>query len=87
MSRDCFDRMCGEVECRTCVGPDEREEYYEWEADRLAPPEDEGIVHHLAKETSEEYIPGWISIEDCPKHGEYEESGFGCPHCEQEREE
>ena len=25
---DCYDRMCGEIECRTCTGPDERDEHH-----------------------------------------------------------
>ena len=25
---DCYDRMCGEIECGTCTGPDEREEHH-----------------------------------------------------------
>jgi hypothetical protein len=34
-----------------------------------------------------EYLPSWSSIETCPKHGQYVESGYGCPRCEEESEE
>lgn len=34
-----------------------------------------------------EYFPSWCSVETCPKHGQYVESGDGCPRCEIESEE